>query len=154
MARRQTVKVEGLRELERALKELPRATGKNVLRRALTKAGAPIEADAERLAPVRTGHLVQSIGTGRKLTRRQRKQHRPESPVEVFVGAAEPKAHLQEFGTGAGPAQPFLRPAFDSNKMRALDMVKTELATEIEKARARLARKAAREAAKMKGSVR
>lgn len=153
MARIQKVRVEGLRELERALRELPRATGKNVLKRALMRAGEPIEADAERLAPVLTGHLQTSIGTGTKLTRRQRRQHRPQSAVEVFVGAAEPKAHMQEFGQAHHAAQPFLRPAFDSNKMRALDTIKREMTVEIEKARARLARKAAREAAKMKGNA-
>lgn len=145
---RTKIRVEGLRELDRALRELPKATGKNVLKRVLMKAGQPIEHHAERLAPVRTGHLKQSIGTGTKLTRRQRRQHKKESPVEVFVGAAEPKAHMQEFGQAHHPPQPFLRPAWDANKMGALNSIKNDLGEEIEKARQRLAKKAARLAAK------
>ena len=44
--------VEGLAELETALHELPKATGKNVIRRALTAAGQPIVDMAVSLAPV------------------------------------------------------------------------------------------------------
>lgn len=149
---RQVIRVEGLRELERALAELPRKTGKNVLKRTLMKAGEPIEKDAAQRAPELVGTLKRSVTTSQKLTRRQKKAHTKESAVEVFVGAGGlPQAHLQEFGAAHHAPQPFLRPAFDSNKMRALETIKTDLAAEIEKARARLARKAARLAAKMKG---
>ena len=52
------VRVEGLSALKDALAELPKATGANVLRRALLKAGKPIEDMATSLAPRRTGALV------------------------------------------------------------------------------------------------
>ena len=82
----QQFRVEGLAELERALKELPRATRKNVLKRALMAAAEPIRADAEAKAPRVTGALQLSITAGTSLMRRQKSQHRKESPVEVFVG--------------------------------------------------------------------
>lgn len=46
-----TVKVEGLRELDAALGELPKATARNTLLRVLRKAGKPIADRASELAP-------------------------------------------------------------------------------------------------------
>lgn len=56
-----TVRVEGLRELDRALGELPKATGRAVLTRTLKKAGAPIRDAAQAKAPTDTGALRESI---------------------------------------------------------------------------------------------
>jgi HK97 gp10 family phage protein len=138
-------KIEGLRECEAALRELPKATGKNALRRALMAAGQPILDEAEQRAPELTGALKRSHAAGTRLTRRQRQQHKAESTVEIFVGPGGlVQAITQEFGTVKAPAQPFMRPAWDGNKLRALGMIRQSLADEIEKARARLARKAAR----------
>jgi hypothetical protein len=50
-----TFNVEGLKELQHALQELPKATGKNVLQRTLMKAAKPIEAAAQARVPVATG---------------------------------------------------------------------------------------------------
>jgi HK97 gp10 family phage protein len=142
-------RIEGLRECEEALRELPKATGKNVLRRALMAAGQPILNAAQQLAPELTGTLKRSHAAGTRLTRRQRQQHKAESAVEIFVGPGGlVQAITQEFGTVKAPAQPFMRPAWDGNKMAALKLVGESLADEIERARARLARKAARLLAK------
>lgn len=142
--------IEGLRELDDALGELTKATAKNVLKRALTKAAEPIEQEAERRAPRLTGHLIRTIRIGTQLTRRQRSQHTKESMVELFVGPAGlVQAITQEFGTAHHGPQPFMRPAWDSNKTTALDNFKKDLGDEIEKARQRAARKAARLLAKM-----
>jgi HK97 gp10 family phage protein len=152
------VKVEGLRELEVALRQLPMATGKNVLRRVLKQAAQPIADHAERLAPVgrpeegdaHPGQLRDSIGVSTKLTRRQRSVHRKmfasdRASVEVFVGAGGvPQAHLREFGSDGNPPAPFMRPAWDANKGGVLESIKTNLWTEIDKAARRLAKKAAR----------
>lgn len=144
------VKVEGLRELSRALTdELPKATRRGVLRRALKQAAKPIEGDAESRAPVRRGHLQTSVETGTKLSRRQKSKHKKESEVEVFVGAGPlAQATAQEFGTAYHGPQPFMRPAWDSNKRGALQSLKGAITTELEKARKRAARKAARILAK------
>ena len=56
----------------------------------------------------------------------------------------EPQAVTQEFGTVNHPPHPFMRPAWLANKTRALDTMKKELWEEIQKAAARLARKAAK----------
>ena len=48
-----TMKIEGLQELEAALKELPKATGKNCIRRAIVQAAQPIVDTATQLCRVR-----------------------------------------------------------------------------------------------------
>jgi HK97 gp10 family phage protein len=143
-------KVEGLRELEAALANLPKATGKNVLRRVLKKAAAPVESDAAAGAPQFAGLLASDVKTGTRLTRRQAGMVRREgkSDAEIHVGVSDPAGVQQEFGNENHGPQPFLRPAWDANKDAALRTIGDDLGSEIEKAAARLARKAARKAAK------
>jgi HK97 gp10 family phage protein len=154
----QTVRIEGLQELEAALGELPKATGRNVLRRVLLKRAEPI-ADAMRARapddPATGGNdLKSSIGVGTRLSKRQAGLHRKafkddKAAAEVFVGAGPvPHAHLQEFGTVNHGPQPFARPAWDAGQATVLDGIKDDLWAEIKKAADRLARKTARLAAK------
>lgn len=146
---RQTFRVDGLKELDEALKELPKATARNVLLRTLKKEAQPIADDAAAFAPddprtggkdLHTSMLVQSVpAKGR------------ESDVEVAVGPSSKTFYgmFQEFGTAHHGPHPFLRPSWDSNVMPVLGRIRDTLAEEIEKARKRLARKAEREAAKL-----
>src|SRR5262245_22112797 len=132
-----TVKIEGISEVAEGLRELPKITSKNVLKRTLMNAADPISSAAVKLAPKLSGHLQTSIGAGTRLSRRQKSLHRKESDVEIFVGpAALVQAITQEFGTVTNKPQPFMRPAWEANKRRALDLIKDQLAEEIEKARA------------------
>jgi HK97 gp10 family phage protein len=149
-----TVKIEGLRELDAALAELPKSTGKAVLRRVLKARAEPIASAMRGMAPddPATGgnDLRSSIGVGTKLSRRQAGLHRKmfrddKASVEMFVGAGPvPHAHLQEFGTSRHGPQAFARPAWDSGKGAILDGIAEDLWSEISKSAARLARKAAR----------
>jgi HK97 gp10 family phage protein len=155
---RETVRVEGLRELERALEELPKSTGKAVLRRVLKKRAEPIARHMTALAPddPATGgnDLRSSIGVSTKLSKRQASQHRKmfkddKASVEMFVGAGPlPQAHLQEFGSSIHGPQPFARPAWDAGHGALLEGLKDDLWSEIKKSADRLARKSARAAAK------
>ena len=140
------VHVEGLKELEQALRGLPKANAKAVLTRTLKEAGEPIAKTARGLAPKLEMHLVESIDVGTQLSRRQRGIHKKQSPVEMFVGPGpDPAAHLQEFGSGPGHhAQSFMRPAWDQHKNEALDIIANRTWLEIEKTAARLAKKAAK----------
>ncbi|MDX1127452.1 HK97 gp10 family phage protein [Sinorhizobium medicae] len=147
-------RVEGLRELDRALSELPKATAKSVLRRTLLKAGGPLADEMRNLAPddpsTSGGDLKSSIAVGTKLSRRQAKLHRREFKndkafAEVFVGPGpDPAAWNQEFGNINHGPQSFARPAWDGKQREVLDVIKIETWNEIEKAAQRLARKAAR----------
>ena len=67
----------------------------------------------------------------------------------MFVGPSGGVRHgyFNEFGTENMAAQPFMRPAFDVGAPQSLASLKTDLAAEIEKARARAAKKALKRAA-------
>jgi HK97 gp10 family phage protein len=144
-----TFKIEGLAEVAEGLNELPKATGTNVLKRALKEAADPIATAAKQKAPRLSGALQVSIKPSDKLSRRQKSLYHKESEVEIFVGpSALVQAITQEFGTVTNRPQPFLRPAWQEHKHEALESIKDVLAEEIEKARARIARKTARLAAK------
>jgi HK97 gp10 family phage protein len=141
------VRIEGLKELQTALRALPDATAKRVVRRVLKKRAEPIAAHARSLTPVDEGDLKQSIGVSTKLTRRQRRMRRKgaRDDIEMFIGAgALPQAHMQEFGTQHNAPRAFLRPAWDAGKDALLQGLKDDLWAEIEKSAARLARKRAK----------
>lgn len=151
MARsRETFSIEGLSDLDKALSELPKATARNVLLRTLKEQGQPIADAGEANAPRLSGKLADSYTVSTKLSRRQKGLHKKESMVEVFVGPTpHPKSVQTEFGNSHQAPEPHLRPAWDANWRRVLDGITKSLADQIEKSRARLARKAARAAAKM-----
>lgn len=147
---RQTFKLEGLAELDEALKELPKATARNVLLRTLKEQGEPIRADGELNAPKLKGGLKASYTVSTKLSRRQKKLNKKQSDVEVYIGPGPAAKGVQtEFGNAHQAPHPHLRPAFDGNVQRVLNGIKNSLAARIEKARARLAKNPERLAAKM-----
>ena len=133
----------------------------------MERAATPIERDAETKAPRDTGLLVSRIDQSSSLSANEREGGGPQflgigddgrkvfskadakNYVEVHVGVAGKKQSLargffQEFGTVEHAAQPFMRPAWEGNKDAALEIIKRDLGGEIEKAAARLARKAAK----------
>lgn len=145
-----TFKIEGISELVNGLtEELPKATATNVQKRALKEAAGPIEEDAKRNAPVRTGFLRERIDIGTKLSPRQKSQNQKESKIEVYIGPPSmARAIVAEFGSVHETPRPFMRPAWDANKQTAFEHIKDILEEEIEKARQRIARKTARLLAK------
>jgi HK97 gp10 family phage protein len=156
-----TVRVEGLSELDRVLGELPKSVARNTLRRVGIKALQPVAEAARKLAPddPETGgyDLRNSITVGTRLSRRQTRLSRravrageaDKHFAEVHAGPGPlPQAHLQEFGTVNHPPQPFMRPAWDSNKGAVLETVTRDLGGEIDKAAKRVAARKARLAAK------
>ena len=147
------IRVEGLKELDRALGLLPRATGKNVLRRVARNALQPIIDDAKTKVHVDTGRLRDSLAVSTKLSRRQKSLHKKlvrgdKSSVEMFAGAGAhsfvPQAIMEEFGSRFRGPHSFLRPAWDGGKMKVLSDIKKDLWMEIKKAADRVARKKAR----------
>jgi len=162
------VKLQGFADLDRALQDIEKqATRKAVLRRALKKAAEPMAALAASMAPddpSTTGFdLRKSIKVGPRLSRSQKKAHRKmfrddKAAVEMFVGAGPlPQAGFVEFGTsphinggkfagtshpGTSP-RPFMRPAWDQDKGPLLDRLGEEIAADLAKTAARIARKAA-----------
>ncbi|WMW56465.1 HK97 gp10 family phage protein [Agrobacterium pusense] len=141
---KQTVTIEGLKELDQALSALPRSVGKKVARDVLRDAAEPMARAARQLAPRDEYHLYDSIDVSTRLNPRQRSLHREgATPTfqEMFVGTNNPAGVQQEFGNERHGAQPFLRPAWDAEKMPTLNRVANSLWFHIEKAARRLARK-------------
>jgi hypothetical protein len=166
-----TYKLTGFKELEDILvDELPKATTKNILKRTAFKAMKRLELRMAQLAPFdendRDGngrHLRDTMKTQLVKAERQKGSVKfaTSKGVEVATGPAPvgKKARIAasslERGTGprytkngrfAGvlPAQPFARPAADGEAHGIILDVGSELKTQIEKARTRIARKAAK----------
>jgi HK97 gp10 family phage protein len=147
------IKIEGFRELERALaEELPKATARNVLRRTATNAMERIRTGMASRAPRDEGTLAESMRTQPVRAKRTRGALRFDRSkgVEVMTGPApegrldRANAGFQEFGTVKQAANAYARPTADSEAQNVIDTVRDELATQIDKAKARIARKAAR----------
>ena len=146
----------GFKEMDAMLKTLPKSTARSVARRGMKKALAPVEAAARAAAP--TGGEAADIGISSKLTKAQAKGNPDRDTatlLNLFVGSKSKLAHLFEFGTGprfhkSGKftgimgMRSFMRPAWDNNSAKVLELLSSELRVEIEKALARAARKAAR----------
>lgn len=154
------VKVHGLKELDEALGLLPKAFAKAALRELGKKALVPVQEAAQGYAPddpeTPTANLRESIVIGTKLTKRQagarrsmmRETGESKSFVEVFVGTKHIAGVPQEFGTVNHAAQPFMRPAWDENQDRVLDIIRDEWEDVLIKHAKRLARKVLRAAGK------
>lgn len=117
------------------------AVRNRVVRRPLAAALTPISKAAKNNVPVHRGFLKKSIGkkvkaypggvwggvgprTGGQFVHvdENGKRHVPAN-----------YAHLIEFGTEKMPAQPFLRPALDQNRQKALTILRTGIGKNIEK---------------------
>lgn len=142
MAKAVTVKVEGLKQLGERMKGLS-ADMNNRIARAATAAGAAVIRDAaKQKAPVRTGNLRKNIIVKRlpkgeatltsehivtvrqgKLTKKQRAA----GLTDAFYG------RFVEYGTAKNAAQPFLRPAYDQNKERAVEAIKDRIEKRLKK---------------------
>lgn len=148
------LRVDGLKELEDALKDLgSEVAGKNggLVRTALMNAALPVWREAQALA-------LKSRDTGdlyNALTRRRVKD--PDLPVSeqvdvgLFASGKGKKVwygQFVEFGTEKHHAQPFLRPAMNGKKEEALDNFRRNLATGIE----RVAKKIGNENARKVGA--
>lgn len=149
-------RLEGFEELERNLRLLPKATGKNVLRRVARGALEPLASDAAAKAPHRTGRLAYSITVSEKRTSRAKKSTTrfvggrlradPSKGIEMAMGPAAGLGTLNyatfdEFGTVDTPAFGFMRAAWDGGAYQALEYVKLNLKIDIDKASTRYFKK-------------
>lgn len=170
-----TVKIDGLRELDKALSQFSKSTARGVLNRSLKKAARPIYDQARADAPVSTGELKDSINIRVKRTggaagkaafaaamrggasrseagqaAREANREAGQQPLSavVSVAADAPHAVFAEFGSRGRSGNAFLSSAMRSRANDALGLVKSELKTEIDKTAKRVAARAARKATK------
>lgn len=151
-----SIDVSGLKEMEKALKQIGESVGAKALRGALRDAGKPMLDDAISSVPKTTQVYV----TGRKGQRRRVQPGRLKRSLKmrakidknrhtawVFVGTrAQGKqkdvyyAKWVEFGTRYAKPQPFLTPAMMRNEGRFFNLFKEKLAKRLKNAQRRAAR--------------
>lgn len=114
-----SLKVEGGERLARELRGLSNRVSRNVQREALKEGAELIRARASALAPREPGapDLADNIAVSNALPE--------DGSVGVAIGPTRNFFYgfFQEFGTSRHSAQPFLRPAFDSEGPRALKVI-------------------------------
>jgi HK97 gp10 family phage protein len=152
------VRVDGLEELGKALKDFPTVLAQKYLKRATFTAAALIEADAISRAPVRTGLLKSKIAIFKRSSdgntahyaigvRKLRLNTKIKKVLRILrkANGGESGVQLQdeafywrflEFGTAKMSARPFLRPAFESQKNAALEVFRVTLADGVQAAAA------------------
>lgn len=160
MTLNKSVRIEGLRELTRALNELPDRVAKNGLRAAVYAAARVIRTEARQRAPVaerpmrpnqpKPGTLRRAIIM--KHLREQSGRHRQTFAITVRRGKKYRNQgkkknlsqdawywHFIEFGTTKMAARPFLRPALESKRLQAVSAIKNKLLERIQLEARRLA---------------
>lgn len=116
--------ISGGEALHAALAEVGKSMEKKILARAMRDAAKPILNDAKRRAPVLSGQLRKSL----KIRALQRNRKKGQVGVAIstdkgFFKGDEFYGAFHEFGTSRMPARPFIRPAFEANKARAVKIV-------------------------------
>ena len=155
MAKFESVQVQGLDQLAKALRELPQRVARNGLRAAVYAGAKVIRDEAKLQAPVATGAMGPNQPPPGTLKRSVIMKQIPElsgaQKQTFFVTVRQGKKYRKqgkkgnlsqdawywrfvEFGTVKMPARPFLRPAFDMKKHEAVTAIKTRLAQRIEQA--------------------
>jgi HK97 gp10 family phage protein len=143
MADGMTMRVHGLVELERTMKELGPKLARNALRSAVNAGAQVIKKEAQGLAPIDTGRLAQKA----IYVTRSRSDSGPGKET-YLVGVRQGRREQQkdrdafywkfvEFGTKFVHARPFLRPAFENKKVEAV----ARMTEKLKKALERLANK-------------
>ena len=124
------VRVEGLKELQERLKNLPDRVSKEVLKDMLVSATRPLVGAMRAGVPKNSGDLADSITASFRLSSRQASMHKQfdKDDVEIFVGPGPlPYAHIVEFGSKHQQPKPYVRPAWDSGKGALLESAKSAL---------------------------
>lgn len=116
--------LEGEKKLRRKLQRLKGSTQRKIQRRAQSKASTPILRDAKKKCPTDTRALKKSLG-------RKTSTHKS-GAVVTLIG---PRRGHKDQATGRVPTRyahlaerhtPYLRPAYDSNKDRAEQIIRDE----------------------------
>lgn len=149
----ENVRIDGLKELQDALKKLPEKIARNGLRTAVYAGAKTIRDEAKVRAPVYTGPVSEGHPPPGTLARSIIMKQIPEESgmyrQTFYVTVRQGKKYRKqgkkgnlsqdafywrfvELGTAKMSAHPFIRPAFESKKMEAVEAIKTRLAERIE----------------------
>ena len=122
-------------DLAANLKKLPAAVSWDVQVKALVAGAEPIREEAGMMAPrdedAGPPHLADRIAI------EVLPDEESNGVPSVIIGPTRKVFYgfFQEFGYGPGPAQPFMRPAFDQHVQDSLKIVQSHLWAALEKAR-------------------
>lgn len=130
-----TIKIEGLKEAEAAMKLLPERLAKRAGAEAVRAGAAVFRKSILAKVPVKTGKLKRSIQI-KMLTK-----GRDPLKIQALVGPTQGRkaksdgwyGRLVEFGTVHAQAHPFIRPAFDESQHAATQAMIDKLGPAIEK---------------------
>jgi HK97 gp10 family phage protein len=133
-----TFKVTGFKELYKLLDHLPDLAKRKGLEPLVVKALQPMAETARYLAPddpktAPPWDLKSSIIVSTKQT--QTEEYDRISEARAFMGPNRygyPQAVMQEFGTVNMAATPYMRPAFDNDKVRAVKIIEEGFAAQVE----------------------
>jgi len=128
------IRLLGDKQLQRKLTNLELAVQKKIVRKALRAGAKPMLATAKAKVNVDTGALKANIKI--KALKRSRRgsfgvQVTTPPREKLGIAADDPGYYpaILEYGSATNRAQPFLRPAFDDNRSRSLDVVKETIAS-------------------------
>lgn len=133
MVKIEKVQIEGARELDQLLRQLPEKMAASALNSSVRAGAKVIFDEAKARVPVDTGSLRDSI--------RIQKVKESGKTVVFKVGPDKDRWYgiFTEFGTSLRAATPWLRPAFDVMAQKALDKIGESLGKKIEKIAEKLA---------------
>jgi hypothetical protein len=143
-------RIEGLSEINRALGQLPKATGRAALVRVGKRRLEPLLATAKAAVPVEEGELRDSliISTQQGTHGQRKRRFADRSTVEVMMGpSGDQHGHAvpQEFGSINNPPAGYMRKAWDQHNAGMLNGIADDLGETVTKAArrhsARMARK-------------
>jgi hypothetical protein len=141
---KQPFRLDGVGDVLRALTALTPPTQKNALMRTLRREIAPLADAVKAKSPLLFGDLEESLITGTKLTRSQRREAGRKPTAELHFGTTDPAGMWEEFGSIHNDANPFFRPEWEGRKYSIRDNIGRTMGNEIVQAGVRAARKRAR----------
>jgi HK97 gp10 family phage protein len=140
MAKSTTFTITGVRELQRAYRELPKRLANKVVRQAVRKALKPVAAKVKELTPKDTGALAKATKI-----RARPKRKRGVIALDVIQGEGSFKGAtfyggFQNFGTKKLKGAHYVERAFDQTKEAAASQVASEISAGIVREAINLAR--------------
>lgn len=136
MADKITMQIDGLAALDKKLRAMGPDIAAKALRGGVLAAAKLIRDEAKATNPDDTGRTDRALYA--KFIKEQSGPDRAVYKVGVRSGARERRKdrdawywRLVEFGTAKMPARPFLRPAFESKKGRAVELIAERIASRI-----------------------
>lgn len=131
-----TMQIDGLKELADKLRAMGPDIARNALRGAVGSAARLIRDEAKATNQDDTGRTDRALYA--KLAKEESSDNQVTYIVGVRSGSKERRKdrdawywRFVEFGTAKMPAKPFMRPAFESKKLSAVDLIAKRIAARI-----------------------